>query len=646
MNNIFTSERLIKKSNNILIVFLALLCCGFFFILFNPLRFLLVSIVEKILSRSLNFEHWNFKITNIAITGFISVFLYLCWLLLQKTKYSYLVKNKYFLLILIILLSSLPLFFPGIHLGHDTHFHLMRIAGIAEELKNGNFPARLQSIWLDGYGYPVSIYYGDIFLYIPALFHLSGISLTGSYKIYLLLINIITAITANYCFNKIFENIKVSLLITLIYMTAPYRFVDVFVRSAVGEYSAFIFFPLVALAFYELYSKPSDAVEVLRPALLLAVGMSGLIFTHILSTELVVIILFIIFLVLFKKSFSKKVILSISSAVVFTLLLSATFIIPFLDYFINVPVNINQLAPLKIQSGGVYLIQLFMFFQNPTGLNSPILKERMLFSPGLPLLFGLFFSIFYIIRKQKDKTLIFFVSFSLLTIVLSLNLFPYDILSETIIGRIATQIQFPWRWLGIEVILGSLLIGRLLLLVKKDTEAFEENKRNLISLQTIHLAVFLVFLQFFTYSIQFAFEYSEYNIENVEGLSTRKISGAEYLRKNVDVEKFTHSVDSKNVEISSLTRKGNSFDFYVKANTEGYVELPVINYKGYKAKTENGKYLNIVDGNNNVVRIIIPENFNGKIKCKFEEPLLWKISEIISLLSVIGIIILLCKKKE
>ena len=51
-----------------------------------------------------------------------------------------------------------PFMVGMIHSGHDFLFHLNRLEGLYEELAAGHFPVRLQSYWMDGYGYPVSIY--------------------------------------------------------------------------------------------------------------------------------------------------------------------------------------------------------------------------------------------------------------------------------------------------------------------------------------------------------------------------------------------------------------------------------------------------------------------------------------------------------
>ena len=93
-------------------------------------------------------------------------------------------------------LASIPLFAEGMYPGHDYYFHQMRIEGIMKGLLNGEFPVRIESSFNSGYGLPVSIFYGSSLLYIAALFRIIGFSVTTSFKLFIIVINILTSLAA------------------------------------------------------------------------------------------------------------------------------------------------------------------------------------------------------------------------------------------------------------------------------------------------------------------------------------------------------------------------------------------------------------------------------------------------------------------
>ena len=107
-------------------------------------------------------------------------------------------KSKGIILILLIFdfIACLPLFMDYLPAGHDLVFHLYRIEGIAEGIRQGQGIVRLQSSQLNGFGYPVSIMYGDIFLYPVAFLRLLGLSVISCYRVYVFVINSITMILA------------------------------------------------------------------------------------------------------------------------------------------------------------------------------------------------------------------------------------------------------------------------------------------------------------------------------------------------------------------------------------------------------------------------------------------------------------------
>ena len=215
-------------------------------------------------------------------------------------------RKRYLLVILgITFIASIPVFYTGLD-GHDLIFHLMRIEGIARELSYGNFPVRISSAWMAEYGYPVSIYYGDVLLYIPAAFRMLGFTIDQAYKIFVLVMNFTGVVIAEQCFKRIFRRESTALLLTLVYVTASYRLVDVYIRTAVGEYCSLMFLPVIALAVYNIYcgQKNNTVNKNIRNALILALGMTGIITAHVLSAEMVAFAMLLVCLTCFKKTFT------------------------------------------------------------------------------------------------------------------------------------------------------------------------------------------------------------------------------------------------------------------------------------------------------------------------------------------------------
>lgn len=371
-------------------------------------------------------------------------------------------------------LSSLILCIPGIHEGADIRFHLMRIEGLKDALLAGQFPVRLQYSWINGYGYPVSIFYGDFLLYIPAVLRIVGIAPTTAYKIYIFVINVLTATMSFWCFKNIFkkQGNSLALLLSFVYTTACYRLTEIYVISAVGTFSAFLFFPPVALAVYNIYTVKEKSVY--ENALLLALSMTGLLCTHILSTELVIFALALVAILLAKRTFTKKVLFSFCAAILFTCLLGAAFIVPFLDCAKNVPMLIFKHKSSVYNDSGLYIGQLFAFFQTPFGgVNPNNVQGRELLSPGIPLMAGLVAAIVLLVYKKRDKTILFFTILSGIYLYLASNLFTYSFLSFGPLGKITGTLQYSIRNITIATLLLTLLLGYVFIAIMK---LFKENQ--------------------------------------------------------------------------------------------------------------------------------------------------------------------------
>ena len=536
-----------------------------------------------------------------------------------------------------IFLISLPLFIRGITDGHDLSVHFMRIEGIAREIQNGHFPVRISSLWLDGHGYPISIYYGDLLLYIPAVLRLIGFPVVAAYKIYVVLIHTGTVIISYICFKKLFNNTGTACMVTLAYVTAGYRFVDVYVRAAVGEYSAMMFLPLIALAFYRIYTQAYTGwKQTGKNALLLASGMTGLIGTHILSTQMIVFVLALICILLWKRTFQKHTLCTFILAVCETLALNLYFIIPFIDYYLNVSVNINGTVNgdlQRIQSSGAYIGQYFAFFQDSFGLDGDNIYGRLGLTPGLALMMTLIFAFALWINKKASKEIKYLTVLSVLMLFIASDLFPWNHMAENYhFLSIFSQVQFPWRYISLAVIFLSMLLG---FIFQYYTEA--EDKAVLEKLYVFTTALCMIssfyFVSDYCNNANTVFYY------DTPELNTYAVGGAEYLREDTDWVLYPSEIEQENMTEARIeSRKGYQMELYCETgDEEGTVEVPLFHYKGYRVTDESGNTYKITDGKYNFIKFSVPAGFSGQISVDFVEPWYWRMGEAVSLLVFLGL---------
>lgn len=250
---------------------------------------------------------------------------------------SLLKKNIYIVMGLLAIfgISALPALMNCMVNGHDIEFHLSRIVGLAEGLETGQIPVRIQPGWCNDYGYAVSVFYGDILLYLPAMLYLLGVPLLYTYHIYLILIHLGTVGIAYYSYCRLCDDKYIGLFCTALTCLSVNRILNVYTRAAVGEYSAYMFFPLVIVGMKEILSeegRPSQKTGGWNAWMLLGIGMTAILQTHILSFEMVCMILGIAVLFQIKRILHPENLWKMARAIALAIGMSAGFIVPFLDY--------------------------------------------------------------------------------------------------------------------------------------------------------------------------------------------------------------------------------------------------------------------------------------------------------------------------
>lgn len=73
-----------------------------------------------------------------------------------------------FVIIGIILLSSIWLVAKGLNHSHDVGFHMGRIKGLSTTIEDGNFLAQIYNYFY-GHGYAMGLFYSNFYFYVPAV---------------------------------------------------------------------------------------------------------------------------------------------------------------------------------------------------------------------------------------------------------------------------------------------------------------------------------------------------------------------------------------------------------------------------------------------------------------------------------------------
>ena len=215
-------------------------------------------------------------------------------------------KKAIFGVAVISLMASIP-FLLGVSLnGADLTFHLHRIEGIADGLRSGQFPVRLEPEWVHGHGYACGIFYCNLLLYIPAILRIAGFPVTLCYNLYSVLISTATTMVAYAVFRRIFKDRNIGLACAGLYVLSGMRIYKSVATGAVGEGNAMVFLPLILYGFYLIFSKETSDEQRKNAWIPLSLGYAGVIQTHVLTFEITVFLSVLICLLFIRKVIQKE----------------------------------------------------------------------------------------------------------------------------------------------------------------------------------------------------------------------------------------------------------------------------------------------------------------------------------------------------
>lgn len=461
---------------------------------------------------------------------------------------------------------------------YDYVFHLSRIVGLAESIRNWDFLPNLNYIYAYGTGYASPMFYGNWQFYPSALVYIATKNGNLSYSIFALLIIFFTLITVYFVVTKISKN-KLLGVITAITVPCYYTLFG---------YGMTMVIPLVSLLFYSVY-------RVLfinkRNPIYLGIVIALLIQTHVLSTIILAIFSFIFLLLNYKKLTMKKLV-SFGLSVLIALFLSAGYIFQYVEqvssqHFLfswlgrNFPVNVNDTfsVPYPFQS------DKSGFYKPFTPLEWPIHQIISI---------GMIFSSFIVVILYRHMT----------------SLSKTLLLSCWVMYFSATSV-LPWNSTLKQTFLGSMQYsGRLLFFIPFIFilfVAFVNRKGFPLFLVSI-ASLFFYFSQVLPQYSNSSSTYSQMKNENKlseEMLKTVYMgdksifvdtSGDEYY--NIDVDnvhvrspQFSEFMINEGISISNVKKSYNLLEFDVdfKNNKNKHsVIVPLIWYKGYQVEYSKG----------------------------------------------------------
>lgn len=379
--------------------------------------------------------------------------------------FKFALDRKEFLIGLVLSVSLLWPLFAAPFFSHHDDVQIIRLHQTDKCFKDHQIPCRWVPDLGGVYGYPIFNYYAPLPYYFGEIIYLVTSNFIWTAKI-MFAVSFIGSYVFMYFLSKKFFGKLGGSVSAIFYAYAPYHALDFYIRGAMGEMWALMFFPAIfwAIARFEQSIKISNL-------LLVVIFLAGLIMSHNLSSMifLPLMLLWIVLLFLIKKN--KKFLLLSGLGICLAVLLSAFYLFPMI--FEKNLIHIDTTT-----SGYFSYTEHFKGFrkllERSWGYGSSVRevpggeRDKLSFQIGWVHLLGWLIALVTAItlwkRNKRVNLIIIFSSGAAMAAIFMIN--PR---SEFIWKSLDTlrYLQFPWRFLLLVIFFISFISGSFVLSMGK-----------------------------------------------------------------------------------------------------------------------------------------------------------------------------------
>lgn len=541
---------------------------------------------------------------------------------------------NYILIIIASIIISIPLANKNLNIYRDDGIqHICRIIGTEQTLADKQFLPMIMSNLCNNFGYSWNIFYSPLTAYMSVVLRIFNFSYVNCLKLCMFVIVVLSGLTMYKLTLRITKNKKLATLASIIYILAPYRITDMYIRTALAELASFIFIPIVFEGLYIIVNEEKKSYK-------LALGAAGLILTHQVIAMYTAIICFAYLIVFFKKLKSKTVLKNIGVNLLFCILMTSFYWVGLLQHYFSTSYEV--FVPGRMEREEVLIFYKAKFSQ----LFITSSEQTMIYAIGLLSVIGLVLTpiAYKKVPEEYKKTYMFFLITGIVLIGMTLKIFPFEKLPQAL-----TILQFTFRLFTFTSFFFAFVVATNFAILIKDFKTLD-----IVVLLTISILLLVPYKS----KLDFNLKDNEERLINgvritentgrvhagmasMEYLPTKAFKNLKYIANRKDE---VIVLDNDEAVISDYTKQASNMNCKISnINKETTIELPYIYYLGYRVYA-NGQEIKYTESDNGFIQINIAKDSQIKVKYLGTNEML--ISYAVSIISFATIIVLNHKNKD